>query len=31
MRQGAVMANPYREGKGWAIRARHQGQEIYRI
>lgn len=24
------MANPYREGKGWAIRAQHQGQEIYR-
>ncbi len=24
------MANPYREGKGWSIRAQHKGQEIYR-
>ena len=24
------MANPYREGKGWSIRAQHRGEEIYR-
>lgn len=24
------MANPYREGKGWSIRARHKGEAIYR-
>ena len=24
------MANPYREGNGWSIRAQHRGEEIYR-
>lgn len=24
------MANPYREGQGWSIRAQHRGEEIYR-